>query len=261
MKSSLVCLLLGALPAAVACGHDTWLQANTPIIRRGDAVYVDFVLGNHGNEHRDFKIAGKPPFAGSAIQIIGPDGASADLKPSFADRGLTAKEGYYTARLAPSQAGLYLVAQTADQIASYAPERIVRSAKTFFLVCDDLDRVPANAPGFDRVLGHALELVPEASTVAPIGAGLPIRVRLLFQGRPLADEKISFVPMGVTLAAGFDPRYERRTDASGSASFVPPEANQYLIVCHHVDSKAKGTGYAFINYCATLTVMVPGFRR
>ncbi len=236
--------------------HDTWLQTNTALVRTGDALYVDFVLGNHGNDHRDFKIAGKPALEGSAISIVGPDGAAADLKPDFIDRGYAPKEGFWTARFQPAKPGLYLVAQASDQVASYAPERVVRSAKVFFLAAEHLDRVPASAPGFDRILGHPLELVPEANPVAPMGPGVPIRVRLLFHGHALAGEKVSFIPMSETLAAEFDPRYERRTDAAGSAVFEPREASYYLIVAHHLVPE-KGPGFDRINYAATLTVIVP----
>ena len=54
--------LLGIL---LQCGgtlqaHDLWLQTNTTVVRTGDVVHIDCMLGNHGNDHRDFKLAGKP---------------------------------------------------------------------------------------------------------------------------------------------------------------------------------------------------------
>ena len=243
--------------AGAAFAHDTWVQTNTSVIRPGDAIYIDFMLGNHGNDHRDFKLAGKPDLEASMVQVIDPAGTKMDLKPSFTDRGYAPKEGFWSARFEPAKPGLYLVAQTSDQVASYAPERIVRSAKTFFLVSANLDRVPADAPGYDRALGHALELVPQVSPVAPMGPGVPFRLQLLYQGKPLVGEKVSFVPMGETLKTGFDSEYERKTDPAGSVSFEPKEANYYLIVAHHLDPDAKGPGYKSTNYCATLTLIVP----
>jgi uncharacterized GH25 family protein len=250
-------LLAGLALAAGARAHDTWVQTNTAVVRTGDAVFIDFMLGNHGNGHRDFKLAGKPKLESGTIEVIAPDGAAFDLKPSLVDCGYTPKEGYWSAPFEPVKPGLYLVAQKAEQVVTYAPERVVRSAKTFFLVCKGLDRVPADAPGYDRVLGHALELVPEVNPVAPMGPGVPIRVRLLYRGKPLAGEKISFIPRGQTLAEGFDARYERRTDATGSVSFEPKEANYYLIVAHHDDPNGSGPGYKTTKYGATLTVIVP----
>ena len=51
--------LAGFLLLATAAGaHDTWVQTNANVVRAGDAVHVQLMLGNHGNDHRDFKLAG-----------------------------------------------------------------------------------------------------------------------------------------------------------------------------------------------------------
>src|SRR6185436_2774462 len=59
--------IAAAFLAAPAFAHDTWVQTNTNVVRTGDAVHVDLMLGNHGNDHRDFKLASKlaPGTAGS----------------------------------------------------------------------------------------------------------------------------------------------------------------------------------------------------
>lgn len=143
---AMIAFFVALLPMS-ARAHDTWLQTNTSAIHPGDAIYLEFLLGNHGNDHRDFKIAGKPSLDGSTITVIDPIGKPLDLKPSLVDLGYAPKEGFWQARFQPTVPGLYLVSQHSDEIASYAPERVVRSAKTFFLVSPSLDRVPANAPG------------------------------------------------------------------------------------------------------------------
>ncbi len=209
------------------------------------------------DDHRDFKLAGKPTLDNTTLDVIGPDGNRLDLKPSLTDQGYAPKEGFWQARFEPAKPGLYLVAQTATAVVTYAPERIVRSAKSFFLATATLDRVPASARGYDRVLGHGLELVPRTNPVAPMGPGTPIKVQLLYRGKPLAGERVSFVPRGTKLADGFDPAYDRRTDAEGLATFEPREANCYLVVAHHDEPTEKGTGYDTTKYAATLTVIVP----
>ena len=254
----LTALLLTASPAVVALAHDTWVQANTNAVRVGDAVHLDLLLGNHGNDHRDFKMAGKPTLDGGAtFEVISPDGRRHDLRPSAVDQGYAPKEGYFTARFQPDKPGLYLVSQTSDKVVDYAPKRSVKSGKTFFVASKSLDKVPLDNPGFDRVLGHPLELVPQANPVTPMGPGSKIKVKLLHKGKPMAGAKVSFIPRGYTLAEGFDKTYERMTDDSGVASFEPKEANYYLVVAHHEDTAEKGSGYDATKYSATLAVYVP----
>jgi uncharacterized GH25 family protein len=253
----LVGLALTLLTTATTRAHDTWVQTNINVIRAGDAAQIDLMLGNHGNDHRDFKLAGKPDLAASTLAVLGPDGKRIDLRARMADVGYAPNEGFWTTRFVAPQPGLYMVAHTFDKVMSYAPVRAVKSAKTFFVASKSLDKVPANNPGFDRPLGHALELVPEANPVTPMGPGTAIKVRLLFKGKPLAKARVSFIPRGETLTEGFDRRYERETDEQGRATFTPTAGNSYLIVAHRQEPKESGKGHEGTKYSATLTVFVP----
>ncbi|MDR3618525.1 MAG: DUF4198 domain-containing protein [Paludisphaera borealis] len=260
MTKRLILLLAFATPAS-ALAHDTWVQTNTNIVRAGDVVHVDLMLGNHGNEHRDFKLAGKLSLEGASLDVVGPDGTRYDLKDRLIDTGYTPQEGYWTTRFEPAQPGLYLVGHRSDRVMSYAPERSIKGAKTFFVAASSLDKPSADNPGFDKPLGHDLELVPVVNPVTPMGPGTPIQVRLLYKGRPLAGERVSFIPRGATLKSGLDDRYERLTDEKGEASFEPTEANSYLIAAHKTEPKQGGVldgkPYQFTKYGATLTVFVP----
>jgi uncharacterized GH25 family protein len=255
--SSLWMILFGAGLCGVARAHDTWVQTNTNLVRTGDAVQVDLMLGNHGNDHRDFKLAGKPDFEASTVKILAPGGTSYDIKDRLTDNGYAPSEGFWTGRFVAAAPGLYLVAHTCDKVVSYAPLRSIKSAKAFFVVSPSLDRVSPDNPGFDQVLGHPLELVPTVNPVTPMGPGKAIGVRVLYQGKPLLGARVAFVPRGVTLNESFDDRYERTTDEQGKASFTPREGNAYLVVVHHVDPTAGGKGHEGTKYSATLTVYVP----
>ncbi len=236
--------------------HDGWVETNTNLIRTGDAVYVDLFLGNHGNDHRDFKVAGKIDVQSSTLVVIAPDGKEYDLRPDLVDVGYAPKEGFWTAKFAAAKPGLYLVGHMRDEVMSYAPVRVLQSAKAAFVVSDRLDAVASDQPGFDRVLGHPLELVAVSNPVTPMGPGEEIRVRLLLAGKPLSGAKVSFVPRGVALREGFDERYERATDAEGIATFTPASGNVYLIVAHHEEG-AGGDGYERTKYSAAFAVFVP----
>jgi uncharacterized GH25 family protein len=236
--------------------HDQWLQLNTNVLRVGDAVQIDLMLGNHGNNHRDFKLAGKADPATGTLEVRAPDGKRYDLREGLVDTGYTPKEGFWTTRFVGDKAGLYMAARLSDKVVSYAPKRSIQSAKAFFVLSRSLDQVPRENPGFATPLGHALELVPDTNPVTPMGPGQPIRVRLLFKGKPLADETVSFIPRNQTLAEEFDPRFERKTSANGLASYTPTEGNHYLVVAHREADEA-GEGYRSTKYSATLCVYVP----
>ena len=244
-----------ALSCVAAYAHDTWVETNTPLARVGDAVHVNLMLGNHGNHHRDFKLMGKVDLEHSTLSYIDPAGKAHDLKPTARDNGHHENDGFWVAKLTPAQPGTYLIAHTFETVMSYAPVRAIKSAKTVFLASNRLDRVAAPL-GFNRVLGHPLELVPQ-SPVLPADS---LKVQLLWKGKPLAGKTVSFIPRGVELTEGFDKRYERITDKDGRVAFQPGEANYYLIAANQEAPGEKGEGYESTKYSATLTWYVPRVR-
>src|SRR4051812_46846306 len=257
MLRTTMTLLLMVSPC-LAMAHDTWLQTNTNLVRTGDAVFIDLMLGNHGNEHRDFKLASKVDPAVARVAVISPSGRRYDLGDRLTDLGYAPKEGFYAAKFAGSEAGLYTVAHTSDRVVNHGqPVRSLKSAKTFFVTSASLDKPNPHNPGFEKPLGHPLELIPVVSPLLPMGPGQAIRVQALLRGQPLASARLSFIPRGETMSDGFDERYERKTDSAGQASFEPTSGNYYLVVMHHVAPDEKGADYAETHYSATMTVLVP----
>jgi len=250
----LIAAVAGA--AAAARGHDTWLQVSPRAVRPDDVVHVDLFLGNHGNEHRDFKIAGKlGSLEGVTVGVIGPDGRTTDIVPDMVDVGYAPKEGFWSARFVPAAAGLHCATHYRAGVRHGA--RGFKGGKAYFLVAESLDAATAPVGTLPGPVGHPLELVLESHPVLGSGPGKPIVVRLLFKGEPLADQVVSFVPRGATLAEGFDPAYERRTDAAGRCSFTPKEGTLVLVVSHVERPEEKGEGYDKTAYAATLVLDVP----
>ncbi|WP_144992143.1 DUF4198 domain-containing protein [Polystyrenella longa] len=248
------CCLLSPL----AFAHDTWVETNSNLVRTGGAVYIDLKLGNHGNDHRDFKLASKLDLEGCSVDLVSPDGTRYDLLDRLIDTGYAPNEGYWTSKFVVKKPGLYTVEHTLDKLLNHGhPIRAIKSAKTFFVVTPSLDQVSVDNPGFDRVAGHALELVPMSNPVTPMGPGKKLRMQVLFEGKPLADAKVSYIPQGVSLAEGFDEQYERNTDADGAVSFTPKSGNRFLIAVHHKVPAVDGEAYDETLYAATLTVLVP----
>ncbi|MCX7417703.1 MAG: DUF4198 domain-containing protein, partial [Planctomycetia bacterium] len=65
---------------SIAIAHDTWVQTATNFVRPEDVVHIDLCLGNHGNDHRDFKLASKlSSLEGALLDVVGPGGVRTDL--------------------------------------------------------------------------------------------------------------------------------------------------------------------------------------
>jgi hypothetical protein len=248
--------IAAAAVAPAAQAHDTWLQVSPRAVHPDDVVHVDLFLGNHGNDHRDFKIAGKlGSLEGVQAGVIGPDGRKTDLVPDLVDLGYAPKEGFWSARFVPAAAGLHCAAHYREGVRHGAMG--FKGGKAYFLAAESLDRPGTADEKLPAPLGHPLELVLESHPVLGCGPGKPIKVRLLFKGNPLADQAVSFIPRGATLAEGFDAEHERKTDAEGRCSYTPKEGNLVLVVSHVVRPEEKGEGYDKASYAATLVVDVP----
>jgi uncharacterized GH25 family protein len=252
----------GCLLAAVACvpisalAHDTWVEASQRLVQVGDVVHADLFLGNHGNDHRDFKVAGKiASLEGATLEIIGPDSRRTDLAADVIDTGYAPKEGFWSARFVPAAAGLHCVAHTRTGV--HGRKLGIKSGKTYFVAAEALETPPAGGHAHGEPLGHPLELVPLTHPALGNGPGKNITVRLLLRGRPLADHRVSFIPRGTVLAEGFDTEYERRTDADGCCSFEPREGNLILVVAHLEAPEEQGPDFDRTVYSATLVLDVP----
>lgn len=250
-------ILISDLFAVRGSAHDTWVQTNTNLIRSGDAIHIDLMLGNHGNEHRDFKLASKITLDGCSLHVVAPNGKRYDLKDRLTDTGYTPKEGFWTSRFVASEPGLYVVEHSVDKLVNHGkPARSLKSAKTMFVVSKSLDKVPQDNSGFDRVFGHGLEIVPVTNPVTPMGPGQKLSVKLLLKGKPLSNAQVSFIPRSEPLTESFDDRFERLTDTNGLAHFTPKSGDYYLVVAH-LKTDESGDGFEATSYSATLNVFVP----
>ena len=256
MRSLFVLTALGlaVLFPSASRGHDTWVEAGALQVRTGEYVYVDLRLGNHGNNHRDFKLASKITLAPCELSILGPDGVAQDVKSRLVDTGNAEKEGYWTTRFEASRSGAYEVLHKLDTL--HGKIRAIKSGKTYFVAKGGENTTRPRMPDGFPVHGLGLEFVLE-TPLDQLAAGMPVRLRLMRSGKPLSQTIVSFIPRGVTLSEGVDANYERKTDAEGRVEFTPKEGNLILAVAHHVAEDEKGAGYDRTHYGATLVLAVP----
>jgi uncharacterized GH25 family protein len=233
--------------------HDTWVESCTFQTRTGEYVYVDLRLGNHGNNHRDFKLASKITLAPCELSILGPDGSRSDVKSKLVDTGSAEKEGYWTTRFVAKEPGVYEVLHKLDTL--HGKTRAIKSSKTYF-VAGDAKNGSLRGQENIKPIGLGLEFLLE-TPVDQLAAGTPVRLRLLRSGKPVSGVLVSFIPRGVTLNEGHDSTYEHKTDAEGRVAFTPSEGNLILAVAHQVAEDEKGEGYDKSHYGATLVLPVP----
>jgi len=131
--------------------------------------------------------------------------------------------------------------------------------KAFFLVSESLDTTGRRPGAVAGSVGHPLEFVLESHPVLGCGPGKSIAVQLLFKGKPLADQRVSFIPRGATLAEGFDPAFERTDRRPGAVQLHAARGGQSraLVAATVVKPEEKGEGFEKTAYAATLVVNVP----
>lgn len=256
---NLLAVFLSAIVAVfvsvAARAHDTWVEVNSAEVREGNVVYVDLKLGNHGNDHRDYKLNSLISLDRVKLAVKMPCGCTKDIKSTLMATASAEKQGYWTTRYTTTKPGLHVVSHEADSL--HGSVRSIKSAKTYFVVGPDPAATKGPLATCSAPLGHTLELVPLTNPVTETGPNMPLRVRVVFEQAPLANARVSFIPQGQQLAEGFDNTFERTTDDRGIVEFTPTEANRILIVVHHAEPQRSGEGYEGTKYSATLTAAVP----
>ncbi len=257
MKTTIVGAALAWAGAALA--HDAWLETDAALVRVGATVEVDLKLGNHGNQHRDFLLAGRLALDSVAWEALAPHGRRHDLKAGAVATAAAPKEGYWTSRCLAAEPGLHVFAHSMDRVMKHGKAvRSIRSAKAFVLASASLDRPVDPAPGgAAKPLGLPFEIVLDTCPVLGVAAGKPLAVRVLKAGKPAAAANVCFVPRGAVLKEGVDPDFERAADAAGKAVWTPTAPSTVLIVAHFAAPDEKAAEYESTLYAATAVVRVP----
>jgi uncharacterized GH25 family protein len=250
----LLATVLVALTSSWVRAHDTWVQSGPLVTRYQDVVHIDLMLGNHGNNHRDFKLASKITLAPCTLEIISPNGTRTDLKSKVVDMGSAEKEGFWTAKMIADQKGTYQVVHTLDTL--HGKTRAIKSGKSYFIASDRFDAIPKSEKDAVQPLGKGLEFQLD-TPLETIAANREIKLRVLWNGKPLPNTSVAFIPRGAKLMEGTDPQFERVSDAGGYVTYTPSEGNLLLAVAHYLVADEKGEGYDKTHYGATLVLPVP----
>ncbi|HEY7218472.1 MAG TPA: DUF4198 domain-containing protein [Candidatus Binatia bacterium] len=233
----IICWLLSSLilPRAAAA-HDGWVEISPTIVENSQPVTIALIQGNHSNEHKSYRIAGKWDQKYTTLVIVDPKGREISLTDRVIDFGEDDEKvgpkgpkGFFLAPFVTQDEGLYqAVARQARTVQQGDGPRIVtvRVAKTAFAVL----KVPTvsaakNLKGFDRVVAgpDAVEFIPVNNPLAVFSGG-QVTLELRRQGNPASGRTVTLVrridgPASVQ---------ERTTDEKGRVTFTVGPADSYL---------------------------------
>src|SRR6516162_3281494 len=74
------------LPAA-AIAHDGWIEITPSIVEKNQSATISLIQGNHSNEHKSYRIAGKWDQKYTTLVVIDPKGKQKSLTDRLIDFG------------------------------------------------------------------------------------------------------------------------------------------------------------------------------
>ena len=236
-KSSLLLFItLSFFHPFSALSHDGWVEISPTIVETGQVATIALIQGNHSNEHRSYRIAGKWDQKYTTVFVFDPQGKQNALTDRLIDLGEDAEKtgpkgpkGFYLAPFTSKEEGLYqaLVRQVRTLQREDGPKFLsIRTAKTAFAALSVPTVVAAkNLKGFDHALGgeDGLEIIPLTNPLG-IFSKDSVTLELRHKGKPIGGKEISLIRRIDSAASAQD----RATDDKGRVTFVVGPADSYL---------------------------------
>jgi uncharacterized GH25 family protein len=219
-----------------ASSHDGWVEITPTIVEKGQPTTISLIQGNHSNEHRSYRIAGKWDQKYTTLVVIDHKGKNRDLTDRLVDFGEDDEKvgpkgpkGFYLASFTPNEEGLYqAVARQVRTVQHGDGPKVlmIRTAKTTFASLN----IPAvstakNLKGFDLTSGgrNGLEIFPITNPIG-IFSGSSVTLELRLSGKPVADKVISLIRK----FGGSGSAQDRTTDEKGRVIFAVGPSDYYL---------------------------------
>lgn len=232
------------LSPSAAFAHDGWIEITPAIVEKGQPVTIALLQGNHSNEHKSYRLAGKWDVESTKVTVISPSGKAIDLTMiDFGEdpekTGPKGPKGFHIAQFIAEYDGVYTVTARQEKVLQHGtgPKfRGVRLARGSFaaLSTPSLAEARKIRPS-DRQANVAEDLV-----IVPVTGPLlvtsqsPLTLELLYKGKPAAGKVISVISkMGGSASA-----QDLTTDPYGRITFVTGPADSYLVRAK-VDERAE----------------------
>ncbi len=263
MQSSFAACLLSIVLTGTSLAHEFYLEPDTYRPKAGEALRIAMREGE--------RFAGLPyPRDAAKIRkfsIVGPDGEAPvmGLDGRLISFARTSSAGVYVlgyesvprvTRLEADVFERYLREEGLENAALQRAQRhetqlAARDAYHRFaklLLCTD---AAADTSGFDRTVGHLLEITPIANPFR-IAPGERLEVRVTFRGQPLAGAAVVFVQQGA-------PRELTRvvTDAEGRAAVRLAVSGRWMATTVTMQRSDPGEDSDWSSYWASLIFETP----
>jgi uncharacterized GH25 family protein len=257
--------LLGLVSTALRA-HDFWIEPSTFTPATGQRVAVRLRVG--------MDLRGDPvprdPALLKRFVIVGPSGESPVPGLTNVDpAGIAFPQGpglhvivYDSGRspleLDAAKLEKYLSEEGLEKISALRASRgqSGTGSREVFSRCAKALILAGNGPssGYDRVLGQRLELVPETNPYALTGGagGGELRVRLLYEGKPLAGALVAALQKGRPEA-----RVTARSDKEGRVRLRLDRPGFWLVKAVHMIPAPKNAGADWESFWASLTFEIP----
>ena len=219
-----------------AVGHDGWVEITPAIVEKGQVATISLIQGNHSNEHRSYRIAGKWDQKYTTLVVVDPKGKQNALTDQLIDLGEDEQKvgprgpkGFYLAPFTAKEEGLYLT--LARQVRNIQQgdgpklltSRTVKSVFAAFMA----PSVPAakHLKGFEKVVGgeDSVEIIPLNNPLG-LSPGASITLEVRQNGKPCAGKVVTLVRR----IDGSASVQDRTTDETGRITFTVGPADLYL---------------------------------
>jgi uncharacterized GH25 family protein len=259
-----VMFLLCFLPFRSSLAHDGWIEVPT-IVETGQPVTISLMLGNHSNDHKSYRLAGKwnPKF--TKLMVIEPSGKVNDITASLVDLGEDPEKtgpkgpkGFHIASFMPKEDGVHIILGRQEEVAQHgdAPKfRGVRSARAAFTAL----RTPRVAEakkssGYARTVDieNLMEIVPVSN---PLGVtqNAPVTFQVRYKGKAFANQNVTVVGR----LEGPASVQEFTTDEKGQINFTAGRPDTYLMRVKFEERSERSEGeYDLSAYEATYVFQV-----
>jgi uncharacterized GH25 family protein len=258
-----VLVVLGALLASPALSHDFWIEPSSFHPAAGSELAVSLRVGEHFRgepvPRADPLIikfvlssaAGETPIGG--FPGTDPAGLVRIFTPGLSLIGYRSRRSPIT--LEPEKFEKYLADEGLDHVLETRKKRGEQGkpgSEVYSRCAKSLVAVNGTGEsGFDRVLGLTLEIVAESNPVK-LRAGGTMRVRILYEGKPLAGALVKAIALEDP-----DNTLSARSGKDGRVSLRLARKGVWLVKAVHMVPAPEETGADWESLWASLTFELP----